>query len=59
MNFGTKRCDFQGRVADWRLEGVTRDRFWTGALRALRPRWLIRPAPRRTSSHLGLKEARI
>jgi hypothetical protein len=41
------------------LEGLTGDRLWTGALRALRPLGLTLPVPRRTSSHLGLKAARI
>jgi hypothetical protein len=41
------------------VPGFTNDRLWIGALRELRPRWLIRPVPRRTSSYPGLKEARI
>jgi hypothetical protein len=42
-----------------RFDGLTSDRLRTGALRALRPRWLILPVPRRTNSHRGLQEARI
>ena len=41
------------------IPGITSEGLWIGALRELRPRWLIRPVPRRTSSHPGLKEARI
>jgi len=41
------------------IQGFTSDHLWIGALRELRPRWLIRPGPRRTSTQAGLKEARI